>query len=283
MKWDEELIDGVVRVQVVPGRGLVPVLVILGRGDSLELRRPMVERLAAGAGRVVVVELRGQGGSGRLGAHRDAVHIDSFDQHLQDVEAVLDRLDQPAHLVAHSMGGLLAAHLLARHRDRFTSAAISSPMWRFVQPLPVARAVATVAVALGRGRHYASGEAPFDLDACITMRTSDLPGSATEALAAFAAARPELVRGGSTWGWVAAAARAMAALDRAPLESFEGPVVVASGRADRTVSLRAHHAVARRFPAGRVVELDSGHDPFFAADAERWWSEVEAPLAGCPA
>jgi lysophospholipase len=282
MNWRVELIDDVVRVGTVTGHGSVPVLVVPGRGDSLELRDPVGERLARSAGEVVMVELRGQGASGRLGRDRDAVHVDGFERHLDDVRAVLDRFDDPVHLVAHSMGGLLAAHLLARHPERFASAAISSPMWRFRQPLVLACALAGAAVSFGRAREYAAGEGPFDPVTCVTMRTGQTGPTVSGELEAFIATHREVVRGGSTWGWVAAAARSMAALDTAPLESFAGPVAVASLDRDRTVSLRAHHRVAARFPRGRVVELAGGHDPFFTESAEPWWSTIEALLRGAP-
>jgi lysophospholipase len=274
-----ELVDETVRVGTVHGRGVDGVLVIPGRGDSLELRRPVVERLARRAGTVALVELRGQGGSGRDGAHPDAVHIDDFEQHLADITTVTDQLPDRLHLVAHSMGGLLAAHLLGRHPDRFVSAAISSPMWRFRQPLAVVRATAGTACALGGGGRFAAGERPFNAEACIAMRTGR-PSSTDGVIESFIDAHPELLRGGSTWGWVSAAARSMAALDAAPLEKYTGVVAVGSCRDDQTVSLAAHHRVARRFPHGRVVELDGAHDPYLTEASVRWWSTIDALLDG---
>lgn len=269
-------VDDVVRVGRMSGSGDRTVLFVPGRGDSLELREDVGRRLARRAGAVVMVELRGQGGSGRLGRHPDAVHIDDFGQHLDDIERVLATMpDDGLLLVAHSMGGLLAAHLLARHHERFAAAAISSPMWRFTQPLPLVRTLASSARTLGRGDTFAAGEQPFDLATCLDMRTGRPGPSADGRLETFAATHRELVRGGSTWAWVAAAGRSMAELAGAPLERFDGPVVIGSCRADRTVSLAAHRRVATRFPCGRVVDLPGGHDPFTSDGAARWWSELD--------
>jgi lysophospholipase len=282
MPWDVELVDGVVRVGRMAGNGRHSVVFVPGRGDSLELREAVGRRLARHASTVVMVELRGHGGSGRLGRHHDAVHIDDFEQHLYDIDNALHDLSGELHLVAHSMGGLLAAHLLARRPERFASAAISSPMWRFTQPLAVVRALAAAAGVFGRRRSFAAGEGPFDTATCVEMRTGRPGPSPDGTLEHFAEHHPELVRGGSTWGWVAAAALSMSALDGAALERYDGPVVVGSSDADRTVSLSAHRRITSRFPRGRLVDLDGGHDPFTSGGAVRWWSALEGMLRGDP-
>lgn len=283
MKWDVELVDEVVRVGRMHGKGPKgTVLFIPGRGDSLELREGVGRRIARHAAEVVMVELRGQGGSGRLGRHPDAVHIDDFEQHIHDIENAIRGLDE-LHLVAHSMGGLLGAHMLARKPHRFASAAISSPMWRFTQPLAVVRALAAAARAVGLRTNFAAGERSFDLATCVEMRTGSTGPSPDRELEHFAENHPDLVRGGSTWGWVAAAARCMSALDGAPLEQFSGRLVVGSCGADRTVSLSAHRRIAGRFPRGRVIDLDGGHDPFASEGAVRWWTAIERMLKGEPA
>jgi alpha-beta hydrolase superfamily lysophospholipase len=172
--------------------------------------------------------------------------------------------------------------MLARRPDRFASAAISSPMWRFTQPLAVVRPVAAAACVVGRRTRFAAGEGPFDLAACVEMRTGQAGPTPDGVIERFADDHPGLVRGGSSWGWVAAAARSMSALDAAALERYDGPVIVGSCRADRTVSLDAHQRITKRFSRGRVIDLDGGHDPFTSAGAVRWWSAIEATLQGDP-
>jgi len=282
MTWNVEIVDGVVRVGRMQGEGQGNVLFIPGRGDSLELREEVCRRIAHHAAAVVMVELRGQGGSGRLGRHPDAVHIDDFEQYLRDVETAIQGLDE-LHLVAHSMGGLLGAHMLGREPDRFISAAISSPMWRFTQPLAVVRPLAAAACAVGLRTSFAAGEGPFDVSTCVEMRTGRTGLTPDGELERFVANSPDLVRGGSTWGWVAAAARSMARLDDVALERFDGPLLVGSCRADRTVSLSAHQRIASRFPRGRVIDLDGGHDPFSSDGAVEWYSAIEGMLKGDPA
>jgi alpha-beta hydrolase superfamily lysophospholipase len=97
------------------------------------------------------------------------------------------------------------------------------------------------------------------------------------ALLAFADQHPELVRGGSTWGWVLAASRSMHQLAQLPLQQVRTAVTVVRCLDDQTVSLPAQARVAARLRRARVVELVGGHDPFVGrADVRAaLWDEVE--------
>ncbi|KAI9008618.1 Alpha/Beta hydrolase protein [Hyaloraphidium curvatum] len=255
------------------------VLIIPGRGDSLELRAWVAARLARMGADVVMAEHLGQGGSRALGRHPGAVHVGSFSQHLDAVEAVLEGINGPAYLLAHSMGGLLAAHLLARHPDRFAGAVLTSPMWRFAGvPTWLAAALAKVALLFGWGDEFALGEGPFSLQACTQMRTSGKTDrDQLVALAAFATAYPELVRGGSTWGWTAAAAEYMTALGSLDLGAVRCPVLVFKCAEDATVDLGIMDAVAAKFARGTCLALPGGHDPFFGNRSvrEELWAAIE--------
>jgi lysophospholipase len=180
----------------------VTVLVLPGRGDSLELRARVAKGLIRHGVQVVMVEHVGQGASPGLGVRPDAVHIDDFDTHAAAALAEADRLDGPVVLLAHSMGGLVAAHVMAARPDRFASAVITSPMWGFasVLPLPVTRLLADLAGRAGKAAELAAGERPFDVESCLRMRGA--AGDQAPELREHARRHPDLVRGGSTWGWV---------------------------------------------------------------------------------
>jgi lysophospholipase len=280
MSWSVTLDPaGGTRVGTWRGTGRGTVVVVPGRGDSLELREDVAARLAERGLTTVLVEHAGQGGSGRLGRHPDAVHIGDFRVHLDAADRATARAAQDGQVfvLAHSMGGLVAAHLLARHPGRVAGAVLTAPMWGFAGPvpLPVVRALAAAMTGLGRGREFAAGERPWDLAGCLAMRTDDPERRAL--LAGFAERHRELVRGGSTWGWTAAAARAVAELPRLPLEAVATPVTVVAARGDRTVSGAAITRTARRFPRGRLVAVDGGHDVLHGGPEARrlLWAEVD--------
>lgn len=273
---------GPTRVGWWDGPGAGTVLFVPGRGDSIELRAPVADGLAERGFSTVVVEHVGQGGSGRLGRHPDAVHVDDFAVHLDAVDRVVDAVVPsargPLYLLGHSMGGLLAGHLLVRHPGRFAAAVLTAPFWGFAGPLPLpaVRALSAAATAAGLGRELALGERPWDLESCLTMRTTDAAGRA--ALTEFARGHRELVRGGSTWAWTGAAARSMAALRRLPLERVATPVVSVAARRDRSVSLPAIPRITARFPRGRVLVVDGGHDVLNEGEEVRRavWAGIDA-------
>ena len=280
VRWERGA-EGRYRVGTAAGRTRHPerttVLFLLGRGDSLELRQDVATRLVASGARVVAVEHVGQGASPATGARPDAVHVGSFGTHVEAALAEAGRLDGPAVLLGHSMGGLVALHVLAARPDRFATAVLTSPMWGWAGSLPVwmARVIAGVAVRSGRGRQLAVGERPFDPASCLRMRGAT--DDQARALLAFAAQHPELVRGGSTWGWVLAASRSMHQLAQLPLQQVRTAVTVVRCFDDQTVSLPAQARVAARLPRARVVELAGGHDPFVGRVDVRaaLWDEVE--------
>jgi lysophospholipase len=273
--------DGEVRVgRLRPPGANATVLMIPGRGDSLELRADPASRLAAAGLNVVMVEHHGQAASPGRGRRPDAVHIDTFDTHERTVRLVADSIQGPVILLAHSMGGLIALHLLAAEPDRWPATVLTSPMWGFAgaPALPVVRAVSAAAVRLGLGRHLATGERPFAIDRCLRMRTEDRDSIAL--LRGFAERYPDLLRGGSTWGWTAAAARKMQQIPALPLESVTTRVTVLTCARDTTVDLPTHEAVAARITGSRLVGLDCGHDPLLGTAVQRSAVLHEAVDAG---
>jgi lysophospholipase len=288
MSWDIQplaLSPCPVRLGRLPSSGGVQrgtVLFVPGRGDSLELRAPMAMALSALGYAVVLAEHHGQGGSGHLGRHPDAVHIDDFDLHMATQRAALERIEGPVRLMGHSMGGLVGMELLAQRPDRFQSAVFTSPMWRFQGSLPTAlvRLLAQGAGVLGSARDFAPGEEPFSLGGCLRMRRgSEEPH---EALLQFVTTHGPLLRGGSTWGWVAAAAAAMQRLWRRRFESLDVDVLVVSCLRDQTIGVSALGELTQRLPKGRQLELDCGHDPFFSPEPAhtRLWEHLRSHLMG---
>lgn len=126
------------------GRG-APVVLLHGYGASLELWHGVADSLAVGY-RVIVLGQRGHGQSSkfadpaRFGREMGA-----------DVVRLLDHLGAPrAHLVGHSMGGVIAAYVAAHHPDRVATASLVAPP-AYADSATAARVMTPVVAGLERG------------------------------------------------------------------------------------------------------------------------------------
>lgn len=80
-----------------------------------------------------ILDHRGHGRSVREGKHPNVVHVNSFDQYIQDFHAFVQEVVRPAaegslYLYGHSMGGCIAARYLEEYPQDFERAVLNAPM-----------------------------------------------------------------------------------------------------------------------------------------------------------
>ncbi len=96
------------------------ILVVPGRAEAIEKYYETIVDLRRRGLHVLIMDLRGQGGSQRLLADPRKGHVDDFDDYVTDIDAavaqVLAAMPRPHFALAHSMGA--AAMLLALERGR---------------------------------------------------------------------------------------------------------------------------------------------------------------------
>jgi lysophospholipase len=248
-----------------PASPAVELLVLPGRGDITAKYSDLAANAERRGSRTTVVNWRGQGGSQRLDVPRGSLHVDDFDEYLLDLDVAqaLISPNSPRLTVAHSMGGLIGFTALVADRMRTDRLVTTSPMLRFRASLPdwATGVIASLAVAGGRSRSWAPGEKWIDPHDC-TIETN----MAVEDPAAFESLQrlriddsASLVTG-STWGWTAAAVRAMADLRRADLSGFRTPSTIFTTRSDTSVDPNEHRRLASRLSTAELIELPGGHD-----------------------
>lgn len=82
----------------------------------------------------VFIEQRGHGLSGREVANPDLVHVRDFNDYVQDLKRLMDKVvskiqpELPRLLYSHSMGGAVSAMFLEQYPGYFKAAVLSSPM-----------------------------------------------------------------------------------------------------------------------------------------------------------
>lgn len=185
-----------------------------GLSDFLEKRTPVAAALAASGHRVVSLDWRGQGRSQRLGSHPHAAHVDDYDDLVRDVDRVLDWAGigtRRIWCIGYSMGATTALMWRERYDDPVPTALVS-PM--LALPLPMTEGVvltlAKVASALGRRRHFASGETSSDPGEWeFEGNTITQDRAAFDELKALLERSSDAFTSGTSWGWVAASLKAM--------------------------------------------------------------------------
>lgn len=222
--------DGVSINYIEEGSGPAIVLVH-GFASSLHgnWRAPgFVDALVAAGRRVVALDCRGHGRSGK--PHDPDAYGGT--KMPDDVTALMDHLEIPiADLMGYSMGGIISAQLLVHHQERFRSAiiagigdAVMSEAWR-ERRAQIARA-------------FEDG--------------GDVPTPTAKAFRAFAEASGNDLQ-------------AMGAIQRSPRQRFESerlrevhiPVLVVIGEAD-TLAGKAD-GLAATIPGARLVTVPGDH------------------------
>lgn len=272
-----------------PDRCRGSILFLPGRGDFYEKYLETLAHWHAQGWQVTAADWRGQAGSGRLG--RDAVtgHVDDFATWVEDLGTLWRQWTATApgpHVLAgHSMGGHLVLRAVAEQVVDPAGLILSAPMLGFTAgPLPdvVMHQAAKVMKALGDPRRPAwqwsekPGQPPEDR---IHLLTHDADRYHDELF--WREARPELVMGPGSWGWIERAYASMRLLARPGLlERMALPVLVLATDNDQLVGYPAIARAVARLPDCELVRfgIEAHHEILREADQVR-----NRALAACDA
>jgi lysophospholipase len=265
-----------------------------GRGDMIEKFFEVIEELRARGFTVATLDWRGQGGSQRLLKDPCKGYVRKFDDYQLDLEVfmreiVLPDCPPPYFALAHSMGGAIMLEALTFGRRWFDRVVLTSPMiGLYGKPgLPSVRIATRIAVLLGLGRFYVPGGSSY----VITNRpflgnlvTSD--PVRYQRTASLVETVPELGLGSATFGWAAAAFKAMQRMqDPMYPSAIRQPMLILAAGADRIVSTAATERFAVRLRAGAHLvvpgsrhEIMNERDPFRA----QFWAAFDAFVPGSP-
>lgn len=230
------------------------ILFLPGRGDFYEKYLETLDYWASRGWIVTALDWRGQAGSGRLGADPVTGHIADFHQWTKDLAAFWPgwkaATTGPHVLAGHSMGGHLVLRSAAEGEVDPDAIVLSAPMLGLIThglPIALFALVARLLCAVGDPRRPAwkwsekPGQVPADR---ANLLTHDPDRYADEIH--WRAARPELVMGPGSWGWVRAAIASIRGLDRREvLARIRIPVILIGTGIDQLVSISAIDRAAR--------------------------------------
>ena len=119
------------------------------------------------------VDHRGHGRSFRANANHLVVHVDRFEDYVEDLRHLTETLVKPAagslpvYLYCHSMGGCVGAWMIEQYPELFRKAVLSSPMLGLSfgkVPLPVAYAFARLKARGEKGKEPLSPVTAFPVE-----------------------------------------------------------------------------------------------------------------------
>jgi lysophospholipase len=154
---------------------------------------------------------RGQGRSPHLVAsNREIGHIEKFNDYVGDLEDFIAKILLPAgeknlYLLAHSMGGGIAAQYLTRGKTPFKAAVLNAPMLSVntaPYAVPIAMGICLAQMGIGDGEGYAHGKTDYDPNA--PFEGNGVTGSPERWWMTNAVFRsnPETILGGPSAAWV---------------------------------------------------------------------------------
>ncbi len=226
---------------------------------------------------VFFVEMRGHGKSERVdGLEEGKVYVDSFDEYVQDLDALVDfarKVSSSDRLMAfgHSMGSCVAALYMERNPDVFACGVFSSPMFQMNLGKVPQAAVGAMAVYLdladngveyAPGQHGFTGEYAFAQSNCLDKARYDYQFDQR-------LADPDYQTWGVTWAWTRAAHVAcQEAIKNAG--QLACPVLVCEAGQDALVKNEGIENFDARSPYVSVARFeDSRHEIFNACDKTR--------------
>jgi lysophospholipase len=263
-----------------PARG--SLLFMPGRGDAYEKYLETFEHWRRRGWRVTAADWRGQAGSGRLGTDAVTGHVDDFGHWIADLAAFwrdwAHGRSGPLVLAGHSMGGHLTLRAVAERaiEPRPAAMILSVPMLDVrpeAVPAALRHGLARAMCRMGDAHRPAWrwSERPGEVPAFRQkLLTHDADRYSDELW--WREARPELVMGPGSWGWVRGALASIRGLTRpGVLEGVDLPVFIVATTADRLVGPRAIKRAERRLPNARSLWFgrEAAHEILREADAVR--------------
>lgn len=120
---------------------------------------------------VFFLEHRGHGESARAVEDIERVHVDSYEEYVQDIHTFMTKIvipengRNPCFLYAHSMGGAIGTLTIEEYPTLFDAAVLSAPMFSINMgafPVWLAKLVARLQIKRKKGKEFAVGQHGYD-------------------------------------------------------------------------------------------------------------------------
>ena len=235
----------------------------------------------------------GHGRSYRLVEDLSLVHIDRYERYATDLLAAAKEAKQahpqmPLFLLAHSMGGGIAAAALSLQPELFAGAVLSSPMIRPLTgttPWPVAKLLAKLLCSMGKAKQYVPGGHAFDGKESF----EDSAATSRERFAYYQKkrnAQPLFQMNAASCGWLNETARLNRYLMNEGWKQIQTPLLIFQAQDDTFVSAAEQDRFAGKVKAAGKVPVEkhcvdgTKHEIYNSEDRVllSYWKEILAFL-----
>ncbi len=253
-----------------------------GRTEFIEKFFETANDLVGRGFNVLILDPRGQGLSSRLLDDRMKSWVDSFDSYADDLVFITnvfkDDLPKPHILMGHSMGGTIGLLAILTGRVNPSAAVFSSPMLEF-QDMSTPFMAGLVKILAASGLKYKTlpfqaGRNGTPVPFISNKLTSDEARYKT--WASYFENHENLRVGAPTFGWIAAAIKAMKFI-RKNAEHLSIPSLIISCGGDPIVTPKSIEEFAKRSKAEHLNIPGALHEILLETDANRriFWQKFD--------
>lgn len=259
------------------------VVLLQGRSESIEKYFETIGDLTARGLWVATFDWRGQGGSGRLLRDPRRGHVARFSDYEADLKQFLEQVvlpdtRLPFFIVAHSMGALVALSQAPELESRIDRMVLAAPFLALAGQVMSQRSISLVAntaslFQLG-GRTFRKDVTGLPFEGNVL--TSDRRRFARNQ--AICDTHPQLALGPPTARWLKEMLAAITRVSRQEhLTRIRIPTLVLCPTLDPIVPRTVLNALARKFRAGRLIEIDGARHELFN-EADRYRAQAMAAI-----
>ncbi|WP_310618829.1 alpha/beta hydrolase [Flexibacterium corallicola] len=267
------------------------ITIVQGFSEYIEKYFEVIEDLRQRGFHVVAFDFRGQGGSDRLLKDPLKGHVDSLDDFVADLTAVLDEVSLPNfpgphYILSHSLGGAVTLLAHERLRTKIDRIVMTSPLIQAAEPQPViiaARFLSRWLSLIGLGGAYVPG---VSTDAFKPFQSNKLTSSVDRfsILERTLKEKSSLCVKAPTVGWIHAASESLLHFKKEVFgQSLTIPTLVIAAGSDQVISTSAIEELCRRSPVLGYLEIQGAkHDLMVEADRYRdqYWAAFDAFVPG---
>lgn len=270
------------------------LLLLHGTSESAEKYHEVIWYFVRSGIGVIAPDMRGHGKSLRQVEDPYLIHVDRFEDYVDDAEAivkqVIGNISLPLYLFGHSLGGAVAASLMLRLPDRFSHVILCSPM---VDPSSggfprwVGQLLVHANCLIGHGKQMAFISSPYDPEKDTFESSCDTGKVRFEYYKAKRIQNKAYQTSGLSYRWIAESLKVREMLLNHPnISRLKSRVLLCQAGKDTVVCLPPQDAFAARLPDARLVRFDEAkHEIYISEDdtMERFMSEIFRFLGVQPA